>query len=422
MPKANKNFYAVARGRVPGIYLTWEECKLQIDGIPNRHKKFPTRHEAEAYVRSGGVGSTAIEHPSNVASGSGSQSTPSSPARAPTKSIRATSNSPPRRDRKGKDKGKHDTLVPLNTEPDDHTGWEVVYADGACSNNQNQDLAQAGAGVWWANGDPRNVSERCPGVQTNNRGELLAIIRALETASNRPGSKLLIFTDSQYSIKCTGNWLPKWISVSSDPDEWKASGSRKPVKNARMLYYLAKLVQRRQKLCGADSIKICYVKGHSGNYGNDCADALAVAGAQIETVSDDLDWNAMRFQVEEEIERIMKAKQPSPKIEATRAETVNPVPRPLLVAADGDEFDEGGIDFGEVDEETFAALDRGEVVDLSSPPRPTAPPLKAAAMALDEDEDEDDFGENDDWMDNLSDAALTAVENTARHGKQLAFS
>jgi viroplasmin and RNaseH domain-containing protein len=27
---ARKKFYAVASGRVPGIYETWEECEMQV--------------------------------------------------------------------------------------------------------------------------------------------------------------------------------------------------------------------------------------------------------------------------------------------------------------------------------------------------------------------------------------------------------
>lgn len=44
----------------------------------------------------------------------------------------------------------------------------------------------------------RNLSERCPGDQTNNRAELIAIIRALETTNlGEKGSRLIIKTDSQ---------------------------------------------------------------------------------------------------------------------------------------------------------------------------------------------------------------------------------
>lgn len=47
-------FYAVKRGRHPGIYNTWEECKAQTDGFKkNRFKSFRTLAEAQAYLFDG---------------------------------------------------------------------------------------------------------------------------------------------------------------------------------------------------------------------------------------------------------------------------------------------------------------------------------------------------------------------------------
>ena len=48
---AKKKFYAVKVGRVPGIYSTWDECKLQVDGYPNsEYKGFARLSEAESFV------------------------------------------------------------------------------------------------------------------------------------------------------------------------------------------------------------------------------------------------------------------------------------------------------------------------------------------------------------------------------------
>ena len=48
---AKKKFYAVKVGRVPGIYGTWDECKLQVDGYPNsEYKGFARLSEAESFV------------------------------------------------------------------------------------------------------------------------------------------------------------------------------------------------------------------------------------------------------------------------------------------------------------------------------------------------------------------------------------
>jgi len=73
----------------------------------------------------------------------------------------------------------------------------AAYSDGACRRNGKSNAA-AGVGVWWGPGDPRfevspldglslphrsslyrNLSEKCPGGQSNNRAELM-VSRFLE--------------------------------------------------------------------------------------------------------------------------------------------------------------------------------------------------------------------------------------------------
>ena len=47
-----KKYYAVLKGREPGIYDSWDECKKQIDGFPKaEYKGFKTKKEADAYMR-----------------------------------------------------------------------------------------------------------------------------------------------------------------------------------------------------------------------------------------------------------------------------------------------------------------------------------------------------------------------------------
>lgn len=48
---AKQKYYAVKVGLTPGVYLTWDECKAQVDGFPGAvHKSFPTMEEAAAYA------------------------------------------------------------------------------------------------------------------------------------------------------------------------------------------------------------------------------------------------------------------------------------------------------------------------------------------------------------------------------------
>ena len=46
-----KKYYAVARGKTPGIYFTWDDCKTQVEGFPGAvYKGFPTVIEAQEFI------------------------------------------------------------------------------------------------------------------------------------------------------------------------------------------------------------------------------------------------------------------------------------------------------------------------------------------------------------------------------------
>ena len=49
-----KKYYAVRVGKVPGIYLTWDDCKAMVDGYPGaKYKSFGSIAEAEAFLENG---------------------------------------------------------------------------------------------------------------------------------------------------------------------------------------------------------------------------------------------------------------------------------------------------------------------------------------------------------------------------------
>ncbi len=134
-----------------------------------------------------------------------------------------------------------------------------IYTDGACKGNP-------GPGGWGAllvSGERRKELFGGEALTTNNRMELLAVIRALE-ALNGPGD-LCIHTDSQYVQKGITEWMRNWKSRG-----WKTA-DRKPVKNAD-------LWQRLDELAALHRIDWRWVRGHSGHPGNEAADALANRG------------------------------------------------------------------------------------------------------------------------------------------------
>jgi len=113
------------------------------------HKGFSMRHEAEQYVQAnrkdGGSAPSGPQHASSSLIRP-KVSIPS-PQRAATQMIKGSSSA----------KGGERTV----DAEDAQSGWDVVYTDGACSNNQNAALAKAGVGVWWGHGDPRYVNVGC---------------------------------------------------------------------------------------------------------------------------------------------------------------------------------------------------------------------------------------------------------------------
>lgn len=141
-----------------------------------------------------------------------------------------------------------------------------IYTDGACRGNP-------GPGGWGAvliyssetAGQAEQRKELWGGENptTNNRMELMAAIKALE-ALNRP-CELTLYTDSQYVRKGITEWIANWKKRG-----WKTA-AKKPVKNADLWQLLDEQVQRH-------AVTWQWVKGHSGNPGNELADELANRG------------------------------------------------------------------------------------------------------------------------------------------------
>jgi ribonuclease HI len=131
-----------------------------------------------------------------------------------------------------------------------------IYTDGACRGNP-------GPGGWAAllllGGHERELSG-AEAQTTNNRMELTAAIRALE-ALKRP-VQARIYTDSKYVMQGICEWVPNWKARG-----WKTA-DKKPVKNQD-------LWERLDELARTHELEWKWVKGHSGNVGNERVDALA---------------------------------------------------------------------------------------------------------------------------------------------------
>ena len=136
-----------------------------------------------------------------------------------------------------------------------------IYADGACKGNPGR----GGWGAWLRYGG--HEKELCGGEAhtTNNRMELLAVIRALETLKR--GCRVRLHTDSQYVQKGISEWIHGWKLRG-----WRTA-DKKPVKNDDLWRRLDELAQQHE-------IEWLWVRGHNGDIGNERADALANKGAE----------------------------------------------------------------------------------------------------------------------------------------------
>jgi len=132
----------------------------------------------------------------------------------------------------------------------------IIYTDGASRGNP-------GKGGWGAvliYGKHQKIFYGYEPVATNNQMELTAAIKALEKLSEK--CEVILITDSKYIAHGVTEWLPNWKK-----NHWRTS-TNKPVKNKELWQTLDQLVQKH-------IVQWRWVKGHSGDSGNELADSLA---------------------------------------------------------------------------------------------------------------------------------------------------
>ena len=139
----------------------------------------------------------------------------------------------------------------------------VIYTDGACKGNP-------GPGGWGALlAGSGNEKELFGGEMetTNNRMEMTAVIEAL-AALKRP-CNVTLYLDSQYVLKGITEWIHGWKARG-----WRTA-AKAPVKNVDLWQRLDALLT-----AGGHTIDWRWVRGHTGDPGNERADALANKGVE----------------------------------------------------------------------------------------------------------------------------------------------
>jgi ribonuclease HI len=132
----------------------------------------------------------------------------------------------------------------------------VIYTDGACEGNPGPG---GFAAVIREDGREREVTGAEPQT-TNNRMELTAVIRALESLPEP--REVHVVTDSQYVVLGMTEWIRAW-----QRKRWK-NASGQPVKNKDLWSRLLELTSRHK-------VNWEWIRGHSGHVENERADRLA---------------------------------------------------------------------------------------------------------------------------------------------------
>ena len=135
----------------------------------------------------------------------------------------------------------------------------IIYTDGACRGNP-------GPGGWGVLVEYGELSKQLYGGDvstTNNKMELTAAIMALKEI--KEPCEIILYTDSKYVLQGIEEWIHNWKKRG-----WRGA-NKKPVKNIDLWKELDELRDKH-------NIKWNWIKGHSGDPGNETADMLANRG------------------------------------------------------------------------------------------------------------------------------------------------
>ncbi|KAI5610935.1 ribonuclease H1 isoform 1, partial [Silurus asotus] len=266
MSKKGSFFYAVRKGHRPGVYKSWDECQFQVDKFPAaRYKKFASEDEAWDFVRNETT-STESNYESLLKPFCLVQVFLLA-LRGPLTMMRVML---------GRAKNEPNMSLLSMMRLKDSLAWVtnltfilrdavVVYTDGCCTNNGRHG-ARAGIGVYWGPDHPLNVAERLSGRQTNQRAELQAACRALEQARDMDIKKLVLYTDSKFTINGITSWVKNWKT-----NGWKLRTGGEVVNKEDF--------QQLDELNEELDVKWMHVPGHAGYLGNEEADRLSREGA-----------------------------------------------------------------------------------------------------------------------------------------------
>ncbi len=198
--KRMKKAYVVFKGRKPGIYKSWDECRAQVDGYSGPvFRGYESMEEAEKAYASGNAG---------YASKYG----------ASRSEYRA-----------GKPEKKTGETVHKDFRPDDSKDFYMVHSDGGARGNQNKKGKMSGYGYVVLDKNYKIIEEGYGAAidATNNQMELQGAIEGLKRVP--AGAKVYFMTDSVYVYSGFAENFPdeprykKW-----EANGWKNTSKKTP--------------------------------------------------------------------------------------------------------------------------------------------------------------------------------------------------
>lgn len=232
---AKKKFYAIAKGRKPGIYTDWPSAEAQVKGYGEASfKGFPSRDEAEAWIKNPGA---SLKKP----------------------------------------KSHKENSTPKYNKPKLAANCIEIYTDGGAMGNPGP----GGYGtVIIVDGEQEELSGGYRHT-TNNRMELMACIKGISAlpVTDRP---VALFSDSSYVVNgYSKGWAKGWRKRG-----WLKSDGKAAV-NSDLWKQLLDITKNLQ-------ISFHWVKGHAGHPLNERCDELAVQSARGNDLIEDVGYEGGR--------------------------------------------------------------------------------------------------------------------------------
>jgi ribonuclease HI len=201
-------FYAVAKGRVPGIYRTWETAKKNVDNVKGaRYKKFDKEIDAKNFMS--------------------------------------------QNEFQGKSTTSKITQFFTRADPQETEHTLIAFTDGSAINNGYANC-KSGYAVCWPYHREMDFKESIKNG-TNNRAEFLAFVKAIQQANTidpRCEKTLNVYTDSMLLVNTVTDWIHKWKR-----NQWRKSDGN-AVLNLDIIKMIDELLQHRK-------VSLHHVRAHT---------------------------------------------------------------------------------------------------------------------------------------------------------------